>query len=522
MANISSLACDTLSRCVSNLALSALPATAAVARLWHAASTQSFDHYLRWRLPVVSHEIEFGRVSESGSPALSKGSGCGRFTTSGDVVVLMADPATHAVCTFAVSSNANYEISEELQRRQWVYDNISVQKWAAIGHCEGSVAFFPTLEHASGKISDACVVAPTSNQSILSCGDQVLFVNRCLWWQAESILAHLLHLPDGGWLTIELSPLRDAMACLLDPYDFTMKQAVSATDNFFLFQADLSGRDARAGVTGKIIGSIRLPSAHGGAHHVGEVECVMASTAFARKWETGAIAQMSLGNETYDGDKLILYGTWNLSGLAVCVLDAGSGKLHEVQLQPPPHDGMSMLSLSQGGLQAFAVCSGLACGCGPLLREFKATPVLLWDLETGIMITELMSAHSPLAQTLRTSKATEAPRKLHGTEFRFGVGQRVESRMDSAWVPGRIVALNYREDDWPRGQYAPYQVELVSGDLIYAPRDTCEVIRAADYFCTTDVEVQLDMKPDSHALLMGLWERRQPHGMLHVLRAGAL
>ena len=51
------------------------------------------------------------------------------------------------------------------------------------------------------------------------------------------------------------------------------------------------------------------------------------------------------------------------------------------------------------------------------------------------------------------------------------------------WAAGRIVALYYREDDWPVGQVAPYQVELedvFNPELIFVPMDDDRVVRRAE------------------------------------------
>jgi len=65
--------------------------------------------------------------------------------------------------------------------------------------------------------------------------------------------------------------------------------------------------------------------------------------------------------------------------------------------------------------------------------------------------------------------------------LRFAVGDRVRCKTSATqWKRGTIVALHYREDGWPPGQTAPYQVELQNGPLIYAPKDSEGVIRADD------------------------------------------
>ena len=71
--------------------------------------------------------------------------------------------------------------------------------------------------------------------------------------------------------------------------------------------------------------------------------------------------------------------------------------------------------------------------------------------------------------------------------LRFAIGQSVECRMGpDEWARGKVIGQYYREDDWPQGQKAPYQV-LLSGDslggrTVWAPSDTDECIRAAVRF----------------------------------------
>jgi hypothetical protein len=65
-------------------------------------------------------------------------------------------------------------------------------------------------------------------------------------------------------------------------------------------------------------------------------------------------------------------------------------------------------------------------------------------------------------------------------ELRFDVGSRVLCRLGpNAWTPGTVVMLWYREDNWPPGSFAPYQVKLDDGRLIFAPADMDQVIKAA-------------------------------------------
>jgi len=63
---------------------------------------------------------------------------------------------------------------------------------------------------------------------------------------------------------------------------------------------------------------------------------------------------------------------------------------------------------------------------------------------------------------------------------RFGVGEVVEAFTSNGWERGEVVALNYREGEWPEGQVAPYQIMLQSGALIFAPLDEDRVVRKAE------------------------------------------
>ena len=72
-------------------------------------------------------------------------------------------------------------------------------------------------------------------------------------------------------------------------------------------------------------------------------------------------------------------------------------------------------------------------------------------------------------------------------KLRFELGTAVECRLGpDAWSRGRIIGHWYREDDWPDGQKAPYQVLLEGDDLthrtIWAPTDTDECIRSTVRF----------------------------------------
>ncbi|MEM6989539.1 MAG: hypothetical protein AAF721_03550 [Myxococcota bacterium] len=65
------------------------------------------------------------------------------------------------------------------------------------------------------------------------------------------------------------------------------------------------------------------------------------------------------------------------------------------------------------------------------------------------------------------------------SDLRFELGAAVMCNMGSSgWQLGRIVALHYREDGWPVGKEAPYQVLLEADHvLIYVPEDDARYCR---------------------------------------------
>ena len=63
---------------------------------------------------------------------------------------------------------------------------------------------------------------------------------------------------------------------------------------------------------------------------------------------------------------------------------------------------------------------------------------------------------------------------------RFGVGTKVRCKVGpTEWKAGTVVAHDYREESFPPGFIAAYQVKLVDGLLIFAPADMDDCIRAA-------------------------------------------
>ena len=69
-----------------------------------------------------------------------------------------------------------------------------------------------------------------------------------------------------------------------------------------------------------------------------------------------------------------------------------------------------------------------------------------------------------------------------GHPWRFDVGTKVMCNTGySGCSAGKIVALNFREDHWPPGHVAPYQVQLEDeGSFIFVPADDDRCIFIAE------------------------------------------
>ncbi|MEM6532549.1 MAG: hypothetical protein AAF654_07990 [Myxococcota bacterium] len=84
------------------------------------------------------------------------------------------------------------------------------------------------------------------------------------------------------------------------------------------------------------------------------------------------------------------------------------------------------------------------------------------------------------------------------SKLRFDVGAIVMCNLGpSGWKPGRIIALHYRELDWPAEKTAPYQVALEADHtLIYVPEDDARFCREA-----TVEEIRIALRLDALAEL---------------------
>lgn len=83
--------------------------------------------------------------------------------------------------------------------------------------------------------------------------------------------------------------------------------------------------------------------------------------------------------------------------------------------------------------------------------------------------------HDELAKCVFDGKPVE-PGQPPKTKLRFKVGQKVRCK-NGTWAKGTIVKLWYREPYWETGRFAPYQVELDDGDLIFVPKDTDQLVK---------------------------------------------
>ena len=77
--------------------------------------------------------------------------------------------------------------------------------------------------------------------------------------------------------------------------------------------------------------------------------------------------------------------------------------------------------------------------------------------------------------------------------LRWREGEEVEcwwrsNDQPGCWLRGTVVSHWWRSEQWPEGQYAPYQVRLRNGTLIFAPRD--------DDSCIREAAPDLDLDPD--------------------------
>ena len=90
----------------------------------------------------------------------------------------------------------------------------------------------------------------------------------------------------------------------------------------------------------------------------------------------------------------------------------------------------------------------------------------------------LGGAHPITAGIERDLQEAREVLRSRETPLRFKVGSRVKCCVDEGrWASGTVIELWYTEDNFAQGFYAPYQVELDEGRLIFAPEDSDACIR---------------------------------------------
>lgn len=78
----------------------------------------------------------------------------------------------------------------------------------------------------------------------------------------------------------------------------------------------------------------------------------------------------------------------------------------------------------------------------------------------------------------RLRKKLSATSSAKSPGYRFDKGAKVLCRTGrDEWSAGTIVALDYREPEWPPGKTVPYQVQLDDGGLIFVPMDADQLCR---------------------------------------------
>jgi hypothetical protein len=65
------------------------------------------------------------------------------------------------------------------------------------------------------------------------------------------------------------------------------------------------------------------------------------------------------------------------------------------------------------------------------------------------------------------------------TKLRFVVGDRVKCNTGDTWEDATVVDLMYQEEGMPHEMFAPYQLQLDNGNMIYAPADSDGCVRRA-------------------------------------------
>lgn len=411
-----------------------------------------------------------------------------------------------------------------------------------VGHTDtGSIVFFPAATLAGDAVSDIVREVGSDYQNVLSCGEQVFLLHG----GADQSRADVHHLGTGGWVRVSIAHMRDALLAEAAGEPIVL-QSVSATRDHFMIHTT-----ARSGA--KLAAAVRLPSAAAGAMSVGAVEWATANLSFCKRWPPEhPISQLRHPcAELPVDDALLLHGDWGREGVQVCLVHSSTGQLQCQLLRPPSRGSAAHWSFEERGVGALTVVPqrSLACGCGTAPADLRPPPVVLWDLETGLVLAELGLGNpgpgsqpqppQPWTTTAATGEDEGQARSgcsgaggrrdgdpSGGTSppaqraLRFGVGDRVECCTNAGWVAGQIIACRYREESWPDGEFAPYQIECADGSLLYAPEDTAQLVRQhiAGHRYEEDRAMQISLCPSTQQVLLGIFHQRQAVSRLHLVR----
>jgi hypothetical protein len=120
------------------------------------------------------------------------------------------------------------------------------------------------------------------------------------------------------------------------------------------------------------------------------------------------------------------------------------------------------------------------------VRFKKSQKKIYWNISLLVIrlpLPSLSLTHPQDHETLQLWSEGKEAQWPKPPELRFEIGTRVDCRIGPHpvrdWVPGAITQIFYREENWPPGMCAPYQVQLDDGRLIFAPRDIDEVVRVS-------------------------------------------
>ena len=116
---------------------------------------------------------------------------------------------------------------------------------------------------------------------------------------------------------------------------------------------------------------------------------------------------------------------------------------------------------------------------GATINDLREAVTTIEDTER-IARRVLGGAHPVTMGIQRSLHNARGALRTRETPLRFKVGSRVECCFGTDhWASGTVIKLWYTEDSFAQGFYAPYQVELDDGNLIFAPDDSDRCVRRA-------------------------------------------